>query len=102
MHGETMKNTDTVFHRNQHFGVYIHMAISYVMYHPNAAMSVGINYYHKLWMYVTVNVRSNMDMTITSDVQQVRHGTKTVAYCNNIPKSDKLSTVTKVGIVIIT
>jgi len=51
-------------------------------------LSVGINYHHKFWMYVTVNVQSNIDMTITSDVQQVRHGTKTVINCNNIQKSD--------------
>jgi hypothetical protein len=51
-------------------------------------LSVSINYHHKLWMYVTVNVQSNMDMIITGEYIVVRHGTKTVTNCNNIPKSD--------------
>jgi hypothetical protein len=43
---------------------------------------------------MSVNLQSNMEMTITSDVQQVQHGTKTVINCNETPKSDNLSTVT--------
>jgi hypothetical protein len=50
-------------------------------------LSVGINYHHKLWMYVTVNVQSSMDMTVYSDAQHVRNGKKTVINCSNIPKS---------------